>query len=132
MLRLTNLLALAALPLIACLSAASALPQSAPLRSGDAGRKIEVKVGEPVRFALPTDLSTGCNWQVRSIPAFTVTSPATVRRDSGKGQRDATFLTGQFRQSGKFTVEIANVPMGYGGGNAVTTLKYHFVVLQAS
>lgn len=130
MLRHATILSLAVLAASAAAQADVGTGASAPLRSGDAGKHLAVRVGQPVQFALPASLGNGYVWQVRSNPAFVVTAPARIARDPDNGQRDAALITGRFLRPGPMTLDIANVPMGGGGGNASSVLRYHFTVAQ--
>ena len=98
------------------------------LRYDDAGREIEVKVGETIAFVLPANLGTGVYWTPRPNPNYEITQPPRVGNDPENRVRDATNMRVKFIRQGKTTIKIAAVPMGCGGGNAADVLRYKFVV----
>lgn len=48
------------------------------LRYNDAGREIDVKVGDTVAFVLPAYLGTGTYWTPRPDPIYKITQPPRV------------------------------------------------------
>ena len=100
------------------------------LRYNDAGREIDVKVGDTVAFVLPAYLGTGTYWTPRPDPIYKITQPPRVGDDPAKRLRDATNMRIQFIHPGRKALKVAAVPMSYGGGNASNVLTYNFIVSQ--
>ena len=98
------------------------------LRYNDAGRQIEVKVGDTVAFVLPANLGTGVHWTPRPNPDYKITQSPRVGNDPENRMRNATNMQVKLLRQGRVTIKIAAVPMGYGGGNAADELRYKFIV----
>lgn len=125
----TRILAVAVLMLVAPVKSNGASANAVRLRYHDAGRHVPVRLGETIEIVLPAALGSRFYWTSRFNAKYVLLAPPRVVADPADSKCDATIIRFLVSQPGKTTIEVAEVPLGGGGGAASNVLKYHFVVV---